>query len=213
MGKRDFSCPSTDTLTIKRSQKIMDFVTVFKFLAQNFQREKVDFALIGGFALYVAGITRATRDIDLLISQKDVSKVKKLMLSHGYKLLYESEDVSNYIGKNIQLGRVDFLHARRKYSQAMLQRAPFVEILKGKFKIKVLRIEDIIGLKVQSSSNDPERYHQDMSDIENLIRNNYKNLNLRLIREYFDLFDRGRELEEILRKIEDADRAREEGNA
>ncbi|MEA3485708.1 MAG: nucleotidyltransferase [Candidatus Aerophobetes bacterium] len=182
----------------------MDFAAVFKFLIENFQREKIHFALIGGFALYVAGIARATRDIDLLISQKDVPKVKKLMLSHGYELLYESEDVSNYIGKNIKLGRVDFLHAHRRYSRAMLQRASFVEILEGRFRIKVLRIEDIIGLKVQSSFNDPERYHQDMSDIENLIRNNYKNLDMGLIREYFGVFDRGRELKNILRKTKDA---------
>ena len=191
----------------------MNFAAVFRFLIENFQREKIDFALIGGFALYASGIARTTRDIDLLISQRDIPKVKKIMLSHGYKLLYESEDVSNYIGKNVKLGRVDFLHAHRKYSQAMLRRASFADIFGGKFKVKVLRIEDIIGLKVQSSSNDPERYHQDMSDIENLIRSNYKNLDIKLIREYFDLFNRGRELEDILRKIKDAKQAREERNA
>jgi len=52
-----------------------------------------------------------------------------------------------------------------------------------------------------------------MSDIENLIRSNYKNLDIKLIREYFDLFNRGRELEDILRKIKDAKPAREERNA
>lgn len=86
----------------------------------------------------------------------------------------------------------------------MLQHAPFVKVFGGKLKIKVLKVEDIIGLKVQSSSNDPERYHQDMSDIENLIWVNYENLNLELIKEYFDLFNRRKELEDILRKIEDA---------
>ena len=61
--------------------------------------------------------------------------------------------------------------------------------------MKVLTVEDQIGLKVQSSSNDPERLHQDMADIELLIKNNYRNLDLNLLREYFSLFERKEEFE------------------
>lgn len=52
----------------------MNFALILKFLIENFTREKIDFALIGGFALQAAGVTRITQDIDLLVLSEDSSK-------------------------------------------------------------------------------------------------------------------------------------------
>ena len=153
----------------------------------------------------MAGISRTTKDIDFLISSEDAPKVKKLMLSFGYELIHESEDISSYLSKMVKWGRIDFLQAHRKYTRAMLTRAVDNDILEGRFKIKVLKIEDLIGLKVQASSNDPKRYHQDISDIEYLISNNYGNLDRSLIEEYFALFNRSKELRDILGRIKNVE--------
>jgi len=169
----------------KGNKYTMDFIQVFKFLLENFQLQNIDFAIIGGLALQAAGITRTTRDIDLLILSQDKNKVKAIMLKAGYELLHKSEDILNFYSKKIELGRVDFLLAHRKYTLAMLKRAEEKEIFAGKFKIKVIKVEDQIGLKVQSSSNDPKRMHQDMADIEQLIINNYPKLDIDLLRELF----------------------------
>ena len=59
----------------------------------------------------------------------------------------KSEDVITFYGQRVELGRVDFLLAHRKYAVAMLGRAEKQGIFGGKFKIKVVRIEDQIGLK------------------------------------------------------------------
>ena len=83
----------------------------------------------------------------------------------------------------------------------MLERAQETDILNGQFRVKVIIPEDLIGLKVQSSSNDPARYYLDMADIEEMIRINYKNLKLDLIEEYFKLFHREAELEGILQRV------------
>lgn len=182
----------------------MDFILVFKYLLENFQREKIDFVLIGGFALQAAGITRTTRDIDLLILSEDKEKIKSIMLKAGYKLLHESEEVLNFFSEKIELGKVDFLLAHRKYAIMMLKRAEEKEIFSGKFKIKVIKTEDLIGLKVQSSSNDPTRLPQDMADIELLIKNHFPQLDKSLLREYFRLFNREAELDKIIRGIENA---------
>lgn len=179
----------------------MDFEAVFKLLIENFQKGKITFAIIGGFALHVAGCARATKDIDFLVAKEDMPKVKRLMLSYKYELLHESEDVSNFLGKMTGLGKVDFLHAHRKYTRAMLERAQNKELLNGRFKVKVITPEDLIGLKVQSSSNDPGRYYQDVADIECVIRTNYKTLDMDIVREYFELFDREKELKQILEKL------------
>lgn len=182
----------------------MDFILVFKFLIETFKREDINFTLIGGFALQAAGITRTTRDIDLLVLAEDSEKIKNIMLKHGYGLMYESEDVLNFIGKRLELGRIDFLLAHRKYAIAMLKKAEEKPVLDGKFKIKVLRIEDLIGLKIQSSANDPRRMKQDRVDIEALIRDNYSSLDMDLLKEYFALFEREKELDKIVKEIKNA---------
>ena len=179
----------------------MDFLLVFKFLIKTLKSQNIDFALIGGFALQAAGIARTTRDIDLIILSKDAQRIKEIMLRHGYRVIHESEDVLNFAGKKFELGKVDFLLAHRKYAIAMLSRAEERWVLQGKFKIKVLRVEDLIGLKVQASANDPKRLHQDIADIELLIRNNYSKLDIGLLQEYFQLFGREKELRQILKEI------------
>ena len=69
----------------------------------------------------------------------------------------------------------------------------------------MLHIEDQIGLKVQSSSNDPRRRLQDMADIQGLVKEHYAQLDMKLLKEYFGLFDRADELEKIVNDIKDAD--------
>ncbi|MFC1698727.1 nucleotidyltransferase [Candidatus Omnitrophota bacterium] len=176
---------------------------VFKFLITTLKQHKIDFAIIGGFALQAAGITRATRDIDLAVLSKDVPDIKAIMLKHGYELIHESEDILNFVGKKFELGRVDFLLAHRKYALSMLQRAKEELVLGGKFKIKVVRIEDLIGLKLQASANDPKRLRQDMADIVQLIDENRSKLDMNLVREYFQIFDRTQDLNDIIKEIND----------
>ncbi|MBN1824314.1 MAG: hypothetical protein JW803_08350 [Endomicrobiales bacterium] len=135
-----------------------------------------------------------------------MKKVKEIMLSYGYSLLNEDEDISNYLGKMEDLGKVDFLHAHRKYSRAMLVRAVDKDILGGSFRTKVVIPEDIIGLKLQSGVNDPKRLKKDMLDIEALIRINHKTLDMNLAGEYFDLFEKKDELNRILEGMENVER-------
>lgn len=175
----------------------MNFNNVLHFICTSFKEKNIDCALIGGFALQFAGITRTTQDIDLLIVQKDKEPVKGLMKLHGYNLLHESEDVLNFLGKQPELGRVDFLISHRKYTLSMLKRAEIQKI--NQSTIKVLQPEDLIGLKVQASANDPERYHKDIADIRALINKHYKIMDKILLKEYFALFGKEQELESIVK--------------
>ena len=181
----------------------MNFELVFKELLEEFSKNNVRFALIGGFALHVAGFTRATKDIDFLILTEDIAKIKDIMTRLGYELTHESLEFSNYWHPMIPLGCVDYLHAHRKYTREMLSRAKKHKILEN-IEVPVLIPEDIIGLKVQSMVNNPERRSLDMADIEYLIRENLNTINMDTVREYFDLFDRGHELDELLTRIKDA---------
>jgi hypothetical protein len=181
----------------------MNFVLVFKELLQKFKEQNVRFALIGGFALHVAGFTRATKDIDFLVESEDMPKVKSIMKQLGYELTHESSEFSNYWHPMTPLGCVDYLHAHRIYTRKMLSRATIHEILEG-FQAPVLISEDIIGLKVQSMVNDPKRESLDMADIEYLLVENSGRLDMSIVQEYFELFGLRKQLEMMLQRIKDA---------
>lgn len=179
----------------------MNFLSTFELLVKSFQEENIDFALIGGLALQQFGVTRTTNDIDFLVLVSDKDKVKKVMLKLDYELRHESIDVFNFFSKTSSFDRIDFLIAHRKYALGILERAELKQVLSGKYKVKFIKPEDQIGLKIQSSTNDPERYHQDMADIKALIKVNYNKLDMNLIREYFLLFKREIELDTIIKEV------------
>ena len=114
----------------------------------------------------------------------------------GFHALHRSADAANYVAKEERLGHVDFLFARRPYSRSMLERATPHRLL-GRVEIRVVQVEDLIGLKVQSSTNNPQRQRIDLDDIERLLAANSA-LDIERVREYFRLFDRESELDTLL---------------
>ncbi|OQA92820.1 MAG: hypothetical protein BWY26_00023 [Elusimicrobia bacterium ADurb.Bin231] len=173
----------------------MNLKKVFEILVTEFEKEKIEFALIGGLALQFAGVSRATVDIDFTVLLEQSDTIFKIMSKYGYKAIHRTQDVANFFSQFAELGRVDYLFAHRKYALKMLKRAGYKEIFG--LKVKVIMPEDLIGLKVQSSFNDKQRYNQDMADIEAIISKNFNNLDMKLVREYFKLFDRENELDKI----------------
>lgn len=169
----------------------MDFKAVIGKLISAFDKSGIRYALIGGFAFGLWGSGRATIDIDLLINRDDMEKADGIMLSFGYRCSHKSDNVSQYISDDKMLGEVDFLHAFREASLGMLERSAEKDIFNGALKIKVVSPEDLIGLKVQAIKNDPDREGSDMADIESLLSQHGKDLDWRLMKEYFTLFDMG----------------------
>ena len=173
-------------------------------LLEMFEKHRVRYALIGGWALASVGYVRATQDIDFLLHHEDYPRVKAALDGFGYALLHESEDAANFVGKMGELGQVDFLMAHRPYALRMLERAMRKPVLGGKFHIPVLRTEDLIGLKLQSLVNDEERYHNDLQDIEALIALDPQAIHWGIIKEYCQLLDKNHEYESLCRKFLDA---------
>ena len=166
----------------------MDFKQVTKRLVSAFKEQKVGYALMGGFALGVWGVVRTTIDMDFLVSRDDIEKVHSIMSAMGYDLQYKTENVSQYVSSVGVFGEVDFLHAFREISMRMLKNARDVEIFNGEITIKVLRVEDIIGLKVQAIANDASRTDKDLADIEGLLAGNKGSIDWTVLQSYFSLF-------------------------
>ena len=168
----------------------MDFERVLRDLVVDFTEREVRYALIGGFALGALGVPRATMDLDFLVPRDALPTVDEIMERRHYRLRYRSENVSQFVSDLAPLGQVDFLHAFREISTAMLERAPEVSVFAGTLRLRTLRPEDLVGLKVQALANDPGRERQDLADIDRLAERFAAEMDWERIREYFALFDR-----------------------
>ena len=165
----------------------MDFRQTLERLVDEFESSKVRYALIGGVAMGLLGHVRATIDADFLIHRDDLEIASRLMAKLGYKTVFSSENVTQYEHSQVPAARVDFIHAFRDASVAMLRRAKKLPIDKG-HHARVAAPEDVIGLKVQSMANDPSRKSADLVDIEALMSRLGKKLDWKILQEYFILF-------------------------
>jgi hypothetical protein len=176
----------------------MDFKIVITKLIQRFDESKIQYGLIGGFALGLWGVGRSTVDLDFLIDRGDLDEVDAIMKAQGYECRFRSENVTQYVSPVHLFGEIDFLHAFRQASLEMLKRAEKKEAFSGGLKIRVLLPEDLIGLKLQAIKNNPSRKEADMADIKALAAIRRGSLDWGLIREYAALLDAQELLEEVV---------------
>lgn len=177
----------------------MDFKHVIDQVFSRLDREGIRYALIGGFAMAMRGVQRATVDLDLLLLRQDLERADSIFLTQGYSLVFRSDNVSHYRARDDQLGRVDVLHAFRGPSLGMLERAERLEVTPGT-TLPVARIEDIVGLKIQAAYNDPARAGQDWLDIQSLVETAGTTdgpLDWELIHDYLKIFGQEEKLSEI----------------
>lgn len=179
----------------------MDIRAVLTALLDAFEREDIRYALIGGLALAPHGAGRGTHDVDLLVDGESSDAVDRILRGSGYGCLLRTSDVANYLSDDPEKGRVDFLFAVREPARRMLERAKPHRAL-SREEVRVVEPEDLIGLKVQAYANDARRRHADLADTQRLIRANPE-LDLDRVREYFALFDREKELDELLTELRD----------
>jgi len=175
------------------------FVATINLVGKTAARNGFSAALIGGFALPFAGVTRATSDVDFLVQAKGADALDEVLTAAGFDRKHRTENVANYASGSAGFASVDFLFARRPATLAMLRRAKTVA-LPGtpRAKVAVVDPEGIIGLKVQAIANDSRRRRQDEADILSLLRLHLGSLDLRLIRRYFHIFEMEADLQRLL---------------
>ncbi len=176
---------------------------VLKMLMEKFHAAGIDFVLSGGLALSSMDVVRFTKDIDFIVHEEEKEKVENIMTESGYeKQKFSTDEIVSYWSPLKVLGQVDFLMARRKYTRAMMRNADLRPVFGGKVQVNTVRPEDLIGLKVQAISNDPEnRYLIDKNDIQRLLKLHQDKMDMELVREYFRVFDKEELLDEWLQEI------------
>jgi hypothetical protein len=176
----------------------LDFVRVLKEIGQFFEREGVNYAVIGAFALHAYGLTRATRDLDFVTDLASQKKIIAYLDSLGYETLHSSSGYSNHWHRNPAMGRLDFVYVSGETSKLLFDSVRQLNAL-GETSIPVPRAEHLAAMKIQAMKNDPERTFQEMADILFILQ--LPNINKNEIREYFEkrgLIDKFYEIQKII---------------
>jgi hypothetical protein len=173
---------------------VSDFEDTLRIVIELLDQAGIAHALIGGIAVGLHGYPRSTGDIDLLVDGSRRKDVVDRMNAAGYALAASTEEVLHFAGPV----PVDMLLARREATRLMLRDATRVTSIGA----NVLRVEDIIGLKIQAFSNDRKRQWHDQADIAELIRANPDMEWTRVLR-YAGMFDATALLEQIRRGVLD----------
>ena len=168
----------------------MDLFATITRIVSRLDSANIHYALIGGLAMALRGVQRATFDADFLLLLADLETADLVLREEGYILVFHSENVSHYEKCDAVLNRIDILHAFRTPSLGMLERADRIPLATG-CSIPVVRVEDLIGLKIQASVNNPARALGDWSDVHRLIKHSGERsleLDWELIADYLEIF-------------------------
>ena len=170
----------------------MDFERVLKILLEGFEKHRIRYGVIGGFALGLLGSPRATMDVDFLVNREDLETLHQMLTRLGYQRDVLLENVSQYSHSARPFGSLDIIHAFRPYALDMLARARTVPYA-ATSSIRIIAPEDIIGLKVQAIANNPSRRAHETADIEALASRYGRQLDWDRIQLYYELFELGQE--------------------
>ena len=177
----------------------VDFIKSTREVGTRFDEVSIRYALIGGFAMALRGVQRATVDLDFILMLEDLEAADSIFKELGYERRFKNENVSHYLSENQNPGRIDILHAFRGPSLSMLERADRIEVAPG-LTLPVVQPEDIIGLKVQAAVNDPRRATSDWADIRMILESSaviLREMDWDLIADYLDVFDQGEKIHQM----------------
>ena len=75
----------------------MNYKNQLLLLTDFFNHEKLDYALIGAFALHAYGYTRATKDVDFITRLEYQEIIIKYLESIDFETLNRSDSFSNHL--------------------------------------------------------------------------------------------------------------------
>jgi len=185
----------------------VNFVSTLRDLGACFDALGCRWAVIGALAAGIHGVPRTTVDVDALIDGAFASRLDVALADLGYSVTFRWEESSHFASSRLDRCPLDFLHARRPHTLAMLARAERVELGGPGLLVPVVQLEDLIGLKVQAMVNDPDRRRGELVDICALLEAaaaRRTRLDRHRVREYFAIFNEEHEFDELLKGLDHA---------
>lgn len=146
----------------------MDIEKQFKILTEFFEAQRFDYALIGAYALYAYGYTRATRDVDFITRLEYQDNIVQYLESLGFETLNVSEGFSNHL---LAAGsvRVDLVYVADETADIIFHSAKKMGVFQG-VNLPVVSGEHLLALKLFAIQNDPQRKFKELADIKTLLQ-------------------------------------------
>lgn len=141
---------------------------LFKKLSVEFERAKIPFLLIGGYAVNAYGYSRTTQDVDFMIVSSDYDKAKEVLQRCGYRQYVHKDLCARFVDHERQWPPLDLVFVEQETFQNVVKEARDVEVM-GR-KLLVPSAEHLIALKLHAIKNDPKRETKDLNDIFELIK-------------------------------------------
>ncbi|MEK7397025.1 MAG: hypothetical protein AAB116_08820 [Candidatus Poribacteria bacterium] len=140
----------------------------FKLLTIFFERENLDYAVIGAFALYAYGYTRTTKDVDFITRIEYQKRIIEYLESLGFKTLNCSEGFSNHLHP---LGgiRVDLVYVSGETANIIFEATKKKLILEN-LELPVVNLEHLIAMKLFAIQNEPGRKYKELADIKEIFQ-------------------------------------------
>jgi hypothetical protein len=155
-------------------------------LVEAAQQKNLAFLVVGGNAVILLGVPRFTRDIDLLITDKDRDAWRQLVENLGYYLYHRAHAFDQFESidkKELNKPGIDFMLVDEPVWQKLNEASRRVELSPG-LLIPVPDPLHLIAMKLQASqSPHRKRDAQDLSDVAQLMKLFKMELNQPLIRD------------------------------
>ena len=139
----------------------------FKEFLRLLNSKRIEYLVIGGYAVALYGYPRATGDMDiwLAISKDNAKKTVEALKEFGFDMPEVREELFLEKGRNIRMGnpplRIEFLTS--------IDGVEFAKCYRNKETVKIDDIEiNFISLNDLRRNKKASGRHQDLADLENL---------------------------------------------
>ena len=165
----------------------------FISLTEFFNQENMDYAIVGAFALYAYGYTRATRDVDFITRIEYQDKIVRHLESRGFETLNRSEGFSTHV-HSVDEVRIDLIYVSGETADIIFGSTKDMTIFEN-FRHPVVSPEHLIALKLFAIHNEPSRKYKELADIKEIYK--HTTIDKDDIREYFTKYNLEEYFDEI----------------
>jgi len=165
----------------------------FELIIAFLKKEKIEYALIGAFALYAYGYTRATQDIDFITHIKNQKKIVTFLESIGFETLNQSKGYSNHLHP-VGSMKFDFVYISGYTANAIFNSTMNKSVFEDD-EIPVVSPEHLIALKLFAIKNEPGRKLKELADIKEICK--LTKIDKSIVNQYLKKYD----LEEYYNEI------------
>ena len=142
-------------------------IKVVKALNKN----KISYFLTGGVVLYLKGIVREIKDIDIFIDLKDFNKLRKI---YSKNTIIVPENPKTYLNLILDGQEIEFVgtsYSVDKYANIMLKKKDYEIITLNKQKVNISTIKNLIKMyKTIYKRLEKEKHLKRIKLLENYIK-------------------------------------------